>query len=149
MNQPFFNVKKQLAAVAEYKCAWSREEALQAMSGAIGVAIQLGNALALDAVPCKNRRRGLTAAARVPAPAPVIEEEQLLVGEDSDHDQYSRFPVDHPLSGVHSDRVIIPQSDSQSQSQSLSHNNNIDRDRGNCNGHGNGGAHLADDGSAG
>ena len=118
MNQPFFNFKKQSAALAEYNdwCAWSREEALQAMSGAIGVAIQLGNALALDAVPCKNRRRGLTAAARavpvaVPTPAPIIEEEQLVVGEDSDHAQYSRFPVDHPLSGVHSDRVIIPQSD--------------------------------------
>ena len=33
------------------------------------------------------------------------------------------IPVDHPLIGAHSARVIFPQSDSQLQSQSLSHNN--------------------------
>jgi hypothetical protein len=166
LDEPFINFMKELTALAEYNdwCAWSREEALQAMSGAIGVAIQLGNALALDAVQCKNRKRGLTAAAPrpvpvpvpapvpVPSPSPVIDaddEQSNIIGDDSDHD-HIRFPVDHPLIGVHSARVIIPLSDSQSQSQSLSHNNNnIDRGRGNSDAQGNGGAHLAVDGAAG
>ena len=63
--------------------------------------------------------------------APVIDaddEQSSVIGDDSDHNQPLRFPVDHPLIGVHSARVIFPQSDSQLQSRSLSGlSHNIDQ----------------------
>ena len=126
------------------------------MSGAIGVAIQLGNALALDKVQYENRTRGLTVSQHhhvppIQAHPPVnvdIDDEQS--SDDSDHEQdQPRFPDDHPLIRAYGARVIIPRSflasQSRSQSNAIDVHNNVGRGGVDDNGN----AHLLADDAAG
>ena len=71
---------KRLAWLADTDaaCPWDRNEALIGITGAISVAIQLGNLMAFDRVQLNNRNAGLVPSRR----QPVADEPLLLCGPD-------------------------------------------------------------------